>query len=428
MLRDKRLRTLAPVGVVLAALVAVGPGASVLGQEITPFDEAGALLADELNTIEVIDRYGPSVVAVSVTIRGEPRLPSEDERTPEESEQFRDFQRFFGDEAPVQQSSGSGFLIDYEDDPFLVTNYHVVEEALEPDTADYRDGAAITVTFPADTDEDVPVDVVGVNPSFDLALLRLADGSQLPKAAEPLPVADSDGLRVGQKTVAIGNPFGLESTVTSGIVSAVGRFVPTIGRLNVPMIQTDAAINPGNSGGPLLDSQGRLIGINTALINPQGRSFAGLGFAVPSSLLIESLGNLEVGGVTDVSDTRPRLGIAAQPLALIPPGVRQDLGLPDEGVAIIEVQEGSVADKAGLRGSEDTVSLGDDFEVPVPGDIIVAIDGEPVDSVEEVSGIVTYESRAGDEIELTIIRDGAEVSIRVRLEVSSRNAFGQSTD
>jgi S1-C subfamily serine protease len=210
--------------------------------------------------------------------------------------------------------------------------------------------------------------------------------------------------------------------VTSGIVSALGRFVPTIGQLPVPMIQTDAAINPGNSGGPLLDSRGELIGINTALINPQGRSFAGLGFAVPSNLLLESLANLELGGVTDVSDTRPRLGIAAQSIELIPPGLRDELGLPQQGVVIMDVQAGSVADTAGLQGTGETITLGDDFEVPVPGDVIIAIDGEAVASVEDLSSTVTYESMAGDELDFTIVRDGVEISVPVTLEISSSNA------
>jgi len=228
---------------------------------------------------------------------------------------------------------------------------------------------------------------------------------------------------VGQKTIAIGNPFGLASSVTSGIVSALGRFVPTIGQLPVPMIQTDAAINPGNSGGPLLDSRGQLIGINTALINPQGRSFAGLGFAVPSNLLTESLANLELGGVTDVSSTRPRLGIAAQSVALIPSGIRDELGLPDQGVAIIDVLAGSVADKAGLIGSTGSISLDEDFEVPAPGDLIVAIDGEPVNSVEDIAMKVTYESQAGDELNFTILRDGVEIKVTVTLEVAATNTI-----
>ena len=286
------------------------------------------------------------------------------------------------------------------------------------------DGAEVSVTFPADPEKDVSVEVVGVNPSYDLALMRLASASRLPEA-EPLAIADSDELQVGQKTIAIGNPFGLASTVTSGIVSAVSRFVPTIGQLPVPMIQTDAAINPGNSGGPLLDSRGQLIGINTAIINPQGRSFAGLGFAVPSNLLTESLAGLEVGGVTDVSLIRPRLGIAAQGLDLYPASVRAELDLPDQGVAVIEVQPGSVAARSGILGSSETLTLEGGQEVPVPGDVIVAIDGDPVDEVEDITLRVTFESDPGDEVELTIVRDGKRIRVPVTLEVSAANGFDQ---
>ena len=405
MRRSTRLIAVAPVTVAFAA-AAVGLGPTVLGQTGAPFDEASALLANERNTIDVIDRSADSVVAVSVALRGEPMSP---------------FSQLFDEDEPIPQGSGSGFLIEYEDDPFLVTNYHVVEAALQPASADYLDGAEITVSFPQ-SDEPINVDVVGVNPSFDLALLQAIDATELPDA-EPLTIADSDTLEVGQKTIAIGNPFGLASTVTSGIVSALERFVPTIGEVPVPMIQTDAAINPGNSGGPLLDSAGRLIGINTALINPQGRSFAGLGFAVPSNLLVESLGNLETGGVTDISSTRPRLGISAQALDLVPFALREELGLPDSGVAVIDVQPGSVADKAGLRGSDETVALEEGFEVPVPGDIIVSIDGRSVDSVEDITEQVTYGSEAGDELDFRVVRAGVEIDVRVRLEVSTNNAF-----
>ncbi len=421
MRRTKRLAAVTPVTLALA-VAAIGLGPTAIAQNTSEFDEARALLANELNTIDVIDRFGASVVAVSVAVPGEAASPFVDVPEEQVPEDYRRFRQFFGDEVPAQQSSGSGFLIEYEDDPFLVTNFHVVEAALEPDTSNYRDGAVISVTFPADTDKAIAVDVVGVNPSFDLALLQIEDEAQLP-AAPPLAIADSDTLAVGQKTIAIGNPFGLASTVTSGIVSAIGRFVPTIGQLPVPMIQTDAAINPGNSGGPLLDSSGKLIGINTALINPGSRSFAGLGFAVPSNLLVESLRNLELGGVTDVSNTRPRLGVAAQGLDLVPFAVRERLDLPDEGVAVIEVQPGSVADKAGLRGSAETLTFDEDFEFPAPGDIIVAIDSQPVDSVEDITQKVTYESAAGDELDFSVIRDGEVINIVVRLEVSPDNTL-----
>jgi S1-C subfamily serine protease len=420
MRRTKSLVILAPAIVAATAIVAVSLGPAAIAQDPAAFDEADARLVSELNTIDIISRFGPSVVAVNVAVPNEEASRFDGVPEDELPDDFRRFQDFFGEEGFVQRSNGSGFLIEFENDPYLVTNFHVVEGALTPDTADFVDGAEISVTFPADADVDIAVEVIGVNPSFDLALLQLLDATLLPPA-EALTIADSDGLEVGQKTIAIGNPFGLASTVTSGIVSALSRFVPTIGQVPVPMIQTDAAINPGNSGGPLLDSQGRLIGINTALINPQGRSFAGLGFAVPSNLLTESLSNLELGGVTDVSSTRPRLGIAARSLDLFPSSVRADLGLPDDGVAVIDVQAGSVADKAGLRGSTDTINVDERFDLPAPGDTIVAIDGEPVDSVEDITLKVTYGSVDGDELEFSVIRDGERIELVVRLEVSEAN-------
>ncbi len=395
----------------------VGAAGGSIATDSRTADERQALLANELNTIDIIERFGDSVVAVTVAVQG--RVMSPFAEPPGDSQSPDP-----GSDEPVLESSGSGFLIEFRGQPFLVTNFHVVESALEPGSATTLEGAEVSVTFPADPEKDVPVEVIGVNPSYDLALMRLSDADGLP-AAEPLAIADSDALQVGQKTVAIGNPFGLASTVTSGIVSAVGRFVPTIGQLPVPMIQTDAAINPGNSGGPLLDSRGQLIGINTALLNPQGRSFAGLGFAVPSNLLTELLARLEVGGVTDVSLIRPRLGIAAQGLELYPPSVRAELGLPDQGVAVIEVQPGSVAALSGVLGSTESLTLEGGLEVPVPRDVIVAIDGEPVDEVEDITLLVTFGSDAGDEVELTIVRDGERISVPVTLDVSAANGFDQ---
>jgi S1-C subfamily serine protease len=416
--RTLRVPPLAAIAAGLAALLVIGATGGTFATGSRAADERQALLDNELNTIEIIDRFGDSVVAVTVAVQG--RVMSPFTEPPEDGGLPPD--PF--DDGPVLESSGSGFLIEFRGQPFLVTNFHVVEGALEARSSELLEGAEVSVTFPSDPDKDVPVEVIGVNPSYDLALMRLAFASRLPEA-EPLAIADSDDLQVGQKTVAIGNPFGLASTVTSGIVSAVGRFVPTIGQLPVPMIQTDAAINPGNSGGPLLDSRGQLIGINTAIINPQGRSFAGLGFAVPSNLLTESLAGLEVGGVTDVSLTRPRLGIAAQGLDLYPASVRAELDLPDQGVAVIEVQPGSVAARSGVLGSTETLTLEGGLEVPVPRDVIVAIDGDPVDEVEDITLRVTFGSDPGDEVELTIVRDGKRISVPVTLEVSAANGFDQ---
>jgi serine protease Do len=398
-------RTLSHPWLMLVALMAMLfalTQSAVIAQDVEPIEDATALLASEMNTIDVVETYGPSVVAVQTRVAGE---------------QVDPFGGSFGQpDGFRQEGSGSGFLIRPDDDPYLVTNYHVVELALEPESVEFRDGGEVTVTFPADPDEELPVRVVGINPSFDLALLSLADTDAIPAGALPLPLADSSELRVGQKTIAIGNPFGLASSVSSGIVSGLSRFVPTIGELNVPMIQTDAAINPGNSGGPLLDSRGQLIGINTALINPSGRSFAGLGFAIPSDLLAESLANLELGGVIDVAEIRPRLGITAQAASFVPLEVQEEFGLPGEGVAIVDVLPGSVAAAAGLRPSERTVTV-QGQEVPVPRDIITAVDGEPVETVADLSRIVTFESEPGETLEFTVSRDGESTTVPVTVTV-----------
>src|SRR5690606_24576059 len=149
----------------------------------------------------------------------------------------------------------------------------------------------IKVVF-ANVDEEYDAVVVGADPDYDLALLHLTDGSKMPPEALPLELADSSKVQVGQKVIAIGNPFGLQSSVSQGIVSAIGRELPSIGQIEIPMVQTDAAINPGNSGGPLLDSAGRLLGINTMIVPGMTSSGSagniGIGFAVPSELLTEA--------------------------------------------------------------------------------------------------------------------------------------------
>jgi S1-C subfamily serine protease len=332
--------------------------------------------------------------------------------------EFRDLLPFLGEEVPRQQSAGSGFLIDAKASgtSYLVTNFHVVQESLEPGTTKLLDEASITAVFPEHSDEPIPVKVVGANPSFDIALLTgLSSTDSFPDVTE-LKIADSDAVQVGQKVIAIGNPFGLEFTVTSGIVSATGRFITSIGQISIPMIQTDAAINPGNSGGPLLNSRGELVGINTAIINPEGRSSAGLGFAVPSNLLIEALANLELGGLSDIRATRPTLGARLRTVSLLPEGIRELLGLPDEGVVVIEVLPGSPADKADLRGSQRTVNVGS-FEFPAGGDVITAVNGDRLVNAEQLNLLITYEGQAGDQLEFTLLRDGREMNAIVTLEI-----------
>lgn len=385
---------------------------------IQPFDESTSFLANEQNTIEVVNSFGPSVVAINVTIQGEPMRPFANVPEDQLPQDFRDLLPFLDEEIPMQQSAGSGFLINPKTSgsSYLVSNFHVVQGSLVPGTTNFQDGASIEAIFPEYSDEPVPVKVIGANPSFDLALLTPLDSTKSFPAVTALSVANSDAVQVGQKVIAIGNPFGLEFTVTTGIVSAIGRFVPSVGQITIPMIQTDAAINPGNSGGPLLNSKGELIGVNTSIINPDGRSSAGVGFAVPSNLLIEALSNLELGGLSDIRNTRPSLGASIRSVSILPEGIRDLLELPDTGVALIDVLPGSPADKAGLLGSQRTVVIGS-VEFPAGGDVITAVDGEPVENAEQLSVLVTYEGKAGDQLDFTILRDGRESIIPVTLEI-----------
>jgi len=380
--------------------------------------EPEAFLANEQNTIDVVNAFGPSVVAINVTLQGEAMHPFENISPDQLPPEFRDLLPFLDEETPTQQSAGSGFLIDVKGvgKSYLVTNFHVVQESLVPGTTDLLDGASITAVFPGQSDEPIPVRVVGANPSFDLALLTPERSIDSFPEVPGLTIADSDAAQVGQKTIAIGNPFGLEFTVTTGIVSAIGRFIPSVGQVSIPTIQTDAAINPGNSGGPLLNSQGDLIGINTSIINPEGRSSAGVGFAVPSNLLIEALSNLELGGLSDIRDTRPTLGVNLRTVSLLPEAIRELLELPDEGVVVIGVLPNSPAGKAGLRGSQRTITIGS-TDFPAGGDVIIAVNGEEINTAEQLSAIITYEGKEGDKFDFTILRDGEEMNSTVILEI-----------
>ena len=397
---------------ILALLgLALGPGAAFA--EAEPLDERAALLEDERNTIDIVNRYGASVVAIMVEVLGQPVDPFE--ALPP---QFRDF--FRAPEAPQtpqpRRGSGSGFLIE---GGHIVTNYHVVRSALEDGSVDMRDGASITITFPARRD-GVPARVLGANPDYDLALLEIEDENDLPEV-EPIRFSDRP-VQVGQKVVAIGNPFGLQSTVTTGIVSAIGRDLETIGRIEIPMIQTDAAINPGNSGGPLLDSRGRLLGINTAIIAAAGpggpAGSVGIGFAVPASLLDESLAELEEGGLVGIfaaalDPDRPRLGVSITTVDAYPEAVRDALALPDQGLVVMDVQEGSAAEEAGITGPTFSAMVAG-REFPAGGDILLSVEGEPLNRPEDLQRVV-FARDAGDEVELEVWRNGATRTVTIEL-------------
>ncbi len=249
------------------------------------------------------------------------------------------------------RGTGSGFV--WDDLGHVVTNAHVVEGASSA-TVRLADGRSF------------PAELVGVSPDHDLAVLRISVGSARP---EPLPIGSSAGLEVGQTVFAIGNPFGLDWTLTRGIVSALDRELPDRGAVITGLIQTDAAINPGNSGGPLLDSAGRLVGVNTAIFSPSGAS-AGIGFAVPVDAVNRVVPQLIARG----NYTPPSLGVRTDSRV---DAMAQRRGI--EGVVILDVTPGSPADRAGLRPAE----IGRDGTIR-PHDLILAVDGRRVASTEEL--------------------------------------------
>ena len=288
----------------------------------------------------------------------------------------------------IPRGTGSGFV--WDERGHIVTNRHVVSGA---------SSARVRLSDGRDADATL----VGVSPAHDLAVLKI-DVANLPRS---LQIGSSHDLRVGQTALAIGNPFGLDWTLTTGIVSALDRSLPTEdGRgLIEHVIQTDAAINPGNSGGPLLDSAGRLIGVNTMIFSPSGAS-AGVGFAVPVDTVNRVVPQLIASG----KYVRPTLGVEAD--ERLNQLVTERLRVT--GVAVLRVTPGSAAESAGIRGAriEQNGTI-------VPGDIILEMDGASVDSVARLLGRLD-ERRIGETVRLTLLRDGQKREVSVTLQGASR--------
>jgi S1-C subfamily serine protease len=259
----------------------------------------------------------------------------------------------------------------------------------------------LTVTLVGDK-KQYKARVLGKDPRNDLALVKIQADHALPF----LKLGDSDGLQVGQKVLAIGNPFGLGGTLTTGIVSSLGRSLqPQEGQRLEDMIQTDAAINPGNSGGPLLDSHGSVIGINTAIYGPQGN--IGIGFAMPINRAKAMLDEFQAKGRV----TQPYLGIHT---IYITGDVADELGLPNEGGLLIQrVEGGSTAAEAGLRGPTRRAIAGV-YQIGIGGDFIIAVDGNPVDSNDALQRVLNRK-RVGDTLELTVYRNGHTQRLRVKV-------------
>ena len=340
------------------------------------------LVSYEQNTVDVVERYQDGVVFVTRFDQPQREL-------------FNPLGGRSGQNEPQPSGSGSGFFVD--EDGFLLTNYHVI-----------RDAEQLTIKL-HQSKEEYQARIVGIAPAYDLALLK---AENVPRnLIRPMKLGDSSKLKVGQKAIAMGAPFGLEFTVTQGIVSATERVIP-VGfsgpqaqgqGINQNVIQTDAAINPGNSGGPLVNSNGEVIGVNTQILSPAGAvtgvgQNAGVGFAVPINVAKSILPRLRAGERVEP----PRIGVVGLPLQVLSPQARQRLTLPANGVLIQEVVPNSPAAAAGLRGGQ-RIERFSDGEIRVGGDVITAVDGQEVSRVEDIQSTL-IQKQPGDRVQVTILR------------------------
>jgi S1-C subfamily serine protease len=296
------------------------------------------------------------------------------------------FNFFYG---PVpQQGQGSGFILDKAG--HILTNFHVVE------------GANRGVEVQLSNKHRYPAKVVGTDKTHDLALLQI-EASNL----EPVTLADSAQLSVGQKVFAIGNPFGLAGTMTRGIISSIRQVRGAEGAPIEDAIQTDAAINPGNSGGPLLNSKGEVIGINTMIASNGAEQSSGIGFAIPINTAKAVLADLTRYGQV----RRPSLGIVSYPIA---PDLAEQMGLnADYGVLIQKVIPGGAADRAGLHGGNEQAYVGN-MPIMLGGDLITAIDGQQVTDPQDISAIMDRH-QAGDTVTVTFLRGRRQMTVKLIL-------------
>ncbi len=354
----------------LAAL----PTATQVPVPTTVIDTGSVVVTEEERVINVYARVSPAVVFITSRVI------------------VRDF--FMG--LVPQEGTGSGFVIDKEG--HIVTNNHVVENA-----------DRIVVTL--DDETSVEATLVGTDPANDVAVVKIDVPAD---KLRPVELGSSANLRVGQTAIAIGNPFRLERTLTTGVISSLGRPLEAEGgRMIYDVIQTDAAINPGNSGGPLLDLDGRVIGVNTAIVSPSGGSI-GLGFAVP----IDTVKRVATAILEKGYYPHPWLGITG---ISVVPELADALDLPSErGVLVIEVAPGQAAASAGIRGGERRVRVGD-YVVPLGGDILIGVDSTQIRGMEDLVKHLETKTTVGQTVELTIIRDGREEVIRVTLGEQPRS-------
>ena len=349
-------------------------GHSSSALDLTEAQAAPAYDAEEQNNIAVYKRVLPSVVNITSNALV--------------------FNFFLG--SVPQQGQGSGFILDKSG--HVLTNYHVVENA--------NRGVEVQLS----NKHKYTAKVIGTDRTHDLALLQI-DAPNL----QPVTLADSNDLSVGQKVYAIGNPFGLAGTMTRGIISSIRSIRGAEGAPIEDAIQTDAAINPGNSGGPLLNSRGEVIGINTMIASNGAEQSSGIGFAIPVNTAKAVLSDLTRYGHVK----RPSLGIVSFPIG---PDLAEQMGLAaDAGVLIQKVIPGGAAESAGLRGGNQQAYLGN-TPIMIGGDLIVAIDGQPISDPQDISSIMDHH-QAGDTISVTILRGRRQMTLKLILgEARGTNA------
>ncbi len=334
--------------------------------------------AEELLLINIYERVNPSVVNIVITVG--------DEDNTQTTSLF------------PTQGQGSGFVIDTEG--HIVTNNHVIAEADKIDVTFY-DGSVVEAKY------------IGSDADSDLAVIKVDVPAE---ALRPVIWGDSDELRAGQRAIAIGNPFGLAGTLTSGIISALGRSLPTEGgTFRIPeIIQTDAAINPGNSGGPLLNSDGEVIGVNTAIVPRRAgvsgeRSFLGVGFAVPANLAQRVVPSL----IKDGKYRHPWIGFSGN---TVTKEIAEAMDLPTvAGALVVQVISGSPADDAGLRSGTRQIILENGLDTTIGGDVIIAIDDEVIKTFDDLISFLSRRGEVEKVITLTIVRDGKEQQVELTL-------------
>jgi S1-C subfamily serine protease len=352
------------------------PGTAVSGAAA-----AAAVAADddEQNNIDIYKKYSPGVVNIASTALA------------------RDF---FLRPFPVEAGTGSGAILDLNGN--IVTNFHVVEGSMN--------GGDIEVTL-ADKSK-YKARVVGIDPSNDLAVIRI----DAPKAKlHTIPVGKSAGLLVGQKVLAIGNPYGLERTLTTGVISALGRSIEAEnGRIIENIIQTDAAINPGNSGGPLLNRAGEIIGINAAIVSPTNSGNVGIGFAIPAETVTRVVTDLLAYGYVK----RPYVGLSVRdlfPMEGYPQPLADRLGIPaSRGFMVINLRPGTPMAQAGIRAAQEQYQFGLQI-YPAGGDILVGFEGKDFATLPELAGAIDH-FKAGDKVTFTILRGSRKMDVPVTLQ------------